>query len=255
MGGALENLGVRADAHSRYCDHWPRAPLPSAPWPRPSRAAAATGPSQSGPCRRSRIASAWPASPPASSSIKRSSRLTAKVTPAAFTGCRSQGASRWPGRRPDWTPASRARARPAARRARTAPARRGRALQQVGHGRRHGGDVEHPAAAHHHQGPSCGAWRQTRPTSKARSRVGGQVMIGNSGSSHAGSLGPSFVRSWSDPRRDAPGTASESRSGLPNVNMLDFCSTYWTLMPDTADVPAIRRAHDILRTLAAQRAR
>ena len=53
-------------------------------------------------------------------------------------------------------------------------------------------------------------------------QVGGQVMIGNSGSSHAGSLGPSFVRSWSGPRRDAPGTASESRAACHNVQYARF---------------------------------
>ena len=83
-------------------------------------------------------------------------------------------------------------------------------------------------------------------------QVGGQVMIGNSGSSHAGSLGPSFVRSWSIPGAMRQGLRPSLERLATTSNMLDFCSTYWTLMPDTADVPAIRRAHDILRTLAAQ---
>ena len=198
---------------SRYCDHWPRATSAS------FNAMASAEPGRSRdrsepirPCRRSRIASAWPASPPASSSIRRSSRLTAKVTPAAFTGCRSQGASRRAGP-PARLDASQSRASPSgspgADRARSAG-------QQVGHGRRHGGDVEHPAAAHrHHAGAVLRRLAPDTADQQSAVQVGGQVMIGNSGSSHAGSLGPSFVRSWSGPRRDAPGTASESRSGLP----------------------------------------
>ena len=53
-------------------------------------------------------------------------------------------------------------------------------------------------------------------------QVGGQVMIGNSGSSHAGSLGPSFVRSWSDPRRDAPGLRPSLGAACHNVQYARF---------------------------------
>ena len=206
MGGALEKTSASGPMPtSRYCDHWPRATSASfsaMASAEPGRSRDRSEPIR--PCRRSRIASAG---------IAARLFLDQAFQQADGEGdagglhrlqvARRQQAGRAAGQT-GRQPVARVAQRLAGREPRQLDAVG--PLQQVGHGRRHGGDVEHPAAAHrHHAGAVLRRLAPDTADQQSAVQVGGQVMIGNSGSSHAGSgseFRPELVRSQARCARD-----------------------------------------------------